>query len=55
METLFQQATSVPRTLGPVQNAESNPLTTRMVLYHQPPRGRKHRNKRGKVSLDSGS
>ncbi|MFC0327294.1 IS4 family transposase [Halomonas organivorans] len=55
VETLFRQATSVPRSLGLVQIAESNPLTTRMVLYHRPPQGRKHRNKRGQVSQDSGS
>lgn len=52
---LFPQATSVPRALGSVQIAESNPLTTRMVLYHRPPQGRKHRNKRGRVSQDSRS
>jgi len=52
---LFPQATSVPRALGSVQIAESNPLTTRMVLYHRPPQGRKHRNKRGQVSQDSRS
>lgn len=52
---LFAQATSVPRALGSVQIAESNPLTTRMVLYHRPPQGRKHRNKRGQVSQDSRS
>ena len=55
VETLFRQATSVPRALGLVQIAESNPLTTRMVPYHRPPQGRKHRNKRGQVSQDSGS
>ncbi|TLF44535.1 IS4 family transposase, partial [Halomonas urmiana] len=47
---LFQHASSVPQALGSVQIAESNPLTTRMVLYHRPPKGRKHRNKRGQVS-----
>ncbi|PWV72669.1 IS4 family transposase [Halomonas sp. A11-A] len=52
---LFPQATSVPRALGSVQIAESNPLTTRMVLYHRPPKGRKHRNKRGQVSRDARS
>lgn len=52
---LFPQATSVPRALGAVQIAASNPLTTRMVLYHRPPQGRKHRNKRGKVSQDGAS
>ena len=52
---LFPQATSVPRALGAVQIAESNPLATRMVLYHRPPKGRKHRNKRGQVSQDSAS
>ncbi|MDZ7852299.1 MAG: IS4 family transposase [Halomonas sp.] len=52
---LFPQATSESRALGAVQIAESNPLTTYMVLYHRPPQGRKHRNKRGLVSQDSGS
>ncbi|WP_280551819.1 IS4 family transposase [Halomonas sp. 25-S5] len=52
---LFQQASSVPQSLGSVQIAESNPLTTRMVLYHRPPQGRKHRNKRGQVSQDGRS
>lgn len=47
---LFQQASAVPQALGSVQIAESNPLTTRMVLYHRPPKGRRHRNKRGQVS-----
>lgn len=47
---LFQQARSVPQALGSVQITESNPLTTRMVLYHRPPKGRQHRNKRGQVS-----
>ncbi|SDK84307.1 transposase, IS4 family [Modicisalibacter muralis] len=52
---LFPQATASPQPLGTVRIAESNPLTTRMVLYHRPPQGRKHRNKRGQVSQDSGS
>ncbi|MCA1773449.1 MAG: IS4 family transposase [Halomonas sp.] len=55
VETLFQQATSIPCALGAVQIARSNPLTTQMVLYHQPPKGRKDRNKRGKVSQGSAS
>ncbi|MBB3192513.1 IS4 family transposase [Halomonas cerina] len=52
---LFQQATSVPQSLGSVEIAESNPLTTHMVLYHRPPKGRKHRNKRGQVSHEGRS
>lgn len=55
VKTLFRQATSVPRALGPVQIAESHPFRTQMVLYHRPPRGRKHRNKQGRVSQDSSS
>lgn len=55
VSTLFSQATSTPRALGSVQIAESNPLSTRMVLYHRPPKRRKHRNKRDQVSQDSGS
>ncbi|QEA37682.1 IS4 family transposase [Pistricoccus aurantiacus] len=52
---LFSQAASVPRALGAVKIAESNPLTAHLVLYHRPPQGRKHRNKRGQVSQDSRS
>jgi predicted nuclease with RNAse H fold len=35
MKRLFQQATSVPRALGPVQIAESHPLTTQMRLREE--------------------
>ncbi|WP_252860386.1 IS4 family transposase [Halomonas sp. KX33721] len=52
---LFPQATSVPRAVGAVQIAESNPFPTRMVLYHRPPQARKYCNKRGKVSQDGAS
>ncbi|XGA78604.1 IS4 family transposase [Halomonas sp. CH40] len=55
VSSLFQQATSVPSALGEVQIARSNPLTTQMVLYHQSPKGRKDRNKRGQASQDSAS
>lgn len=46
---------SVPSALGEVQITRSNPLTTQMVLYHQSPKGRKGRNKRGQVSQGSAS
>lgn len=55
VSALFQQATSAPQALGSVQVAEGIPLTTRMVLYHRLPKGRKHRNKRGQVPQDGRS
>lgn len=55
VESLFQQATSIPYAFGEAQIARSNPLTTQIVLYHQPPKGRKDRNKRGQVSQDGAS
>ncbi|GAA3895649.1 IS4 family transposase [Halomonas piscis] len=55
VKTLFQHATSEPQAWGSVRIAENHPFRAQMVLYYRPPRGRKHRNKQGRISRDGGS
>lgn len=50
LDTLFTQATRVPKAFGAITLAKTRPLATRLYLYRCPYRGRKDRNKNGQAS-----
>jgi len=49
-KSLYTQATRTPKALGEVLMARSNPIACQFVLYKGKPKGRVHRNRKGKRS-----